>query len=147
MASAAVDDGNTATGTHIMVAGIIFQLASITVFVFCAVDFMARVVRRRLLQKLTGSVLPLLAATVLAVLVIYARSIYRTIELLQGWSGYLITHERYFIALDGSMMIIAVGVYNFMHPGWLLPKSHEQKNEHKDDFASEVEMNRTSDTL
>ncbi|KAJ5155832.1 hypothetical protein N7492_008635 [Penicillium capsulatum] len=116
-------DGDTAPGTHIMVAGIIFQLFSITVFVLCAADFIRRTMRGGMLQSLTGSVIPLLAAMVLSVVCIYIRSIYRTIELLQGWDGYLITHEPYFIGLDGAMMIVAVAVFNFIHPGWFLPNS------------------------
>lgn len=114
-------DGNTDPGTHTMVAGIVFQLASITVFVFLAFDFVRRTLRRRLLQSMTGSIIPLLGAMVLSVVCIYIRSIYRTIELSQGWSGYLITRERYFIALDGTMMVISVGIFNIFHPGWLLP--------------------------
>ncbi|KAL4786159.1 RTA1 like protein-domain-containing protein [Aspergillus varians] len=123
MASSEADkeDGDTAPGTHTMVAGIIFQMASITVFVFCAADFIRRTLRRRLLDPLKGSVVPLLAAMIFSVVCIYIRSIYRTIELLQGWDGYLITTERYFIALDGAMMVLAVAVFNFIHPGWLLP--------------------------
>lgn len=108
-----------------MVAGIVFQLASITLFVVCAADFVRRTLRLRLLQSLTGSIIPLLGAMVLSIVCIYIRSIYRTIELSQGWSGYLITRERYFIALDGAMMTIAVGVFNFFHPGWLLPKDEK----------------------
>ena len=69
------------------------------------------VLRRRKVQLI-------IAATVLAVVVIVIRSIYRTIELLQGWSGYLITTERFFIALDGAMMVLAVGVFNFVQPRW-----------------------------
>lgn len=42
------------------------------------------------------------------------------IELSQGWTGYVITHEVYFIVLDGAMMVIAVGIFNIFHPGWLL---------------------------
>ncbi|RAH48048.1 RTA1 domain-containing protein [Aspergillus brunneoviolaceus CBS 621.78] len=115
-------DGNTEPGTHTMVAGIVFQLASITVFVLLAADFVRRTLRLRLLQTMTGSVVPLLGAMILSVVVIYVRSIYRTIELSQGWSGYLITHEVYFIVLDGVMMVLAVAVFNVFHPGWLLPK-------------------------
>ncbi|OJK05210.1 hypothetical protein ASPACDRAFT_74723 [Aspergillus aculeatus ATCC 16872] len=115
-------DGNTEPGTHTMVAGIVFQLASITVFVLLAADFVRRTLRLRLLQTMTGSVVPLLGAMILSVVVIYVRSIYRTIELSQGWSGFLITHEVYFIVLDGVMMVIAVAVFNVFHPGWLLPK-------------------------
>ncbi|BAE57785.1 RTA1 like protein-domain-containing protein [Aspergillus flavus] len=117
------EDGDTAPGTHIMVAGIVFQLFSITVFVACAADFVRRVLRRRLLQNMSGSITPLFAAMVFSVLCIYVRSIYRTIELSQGWSGYLITREKYFIALDGAMMVAAVGVFNIFHPGWLMPST------------------------
>ncbi|KZF22887.1 RTA1-domain-containing protein [Xylona heveae TC161] len=116
-------NGNTKPGTDIMVAGIIFQLASITVFVYCMIDFLYRL--RVAPREKRLSIRPLLLAMTISVVVIYIRSIYRTIELLQGWSGYLITHERYFIALDGAMMVIAVGVFNVLHPGWLLPKQSD----------------------
>ncbi|KAJ5116661.1 RTA1-domain-containing protein [Penicillium angulare] len=122
MASSESDGGNTAPGTNTMVAGIIFQLVSISIFVFFAVDFLRRASRLGMLKSgMKGPLTPLLAAMITSVLVIYIRSIYRTVELVQGWSGYLITHEIYFIILDGVMMVIAVAVFNFCHPGWLLP--------------------------
>ncbi|KAJ5163607.1 uncharacterized protein N7500_005437 [Penicillium coprophilum] len=123
MASQQADkiDGDTAPGTHIMVAGIVFQLFSITIFVFCAADFIRRVMRKRLLKTVNGPVIPLFAAMILSIVCIYIRSIYRTIELSQGWDGYLITHETYFIALDGAMMVLSVAVFNVLHPGWMLP--------------------------
>ncbi|KAJ5267263.1 RTA1-domain-containing protein [Penicillium angulare] len=122
MASSESDNGNTAPGTNTMVAGIIFQLVSISVFVFFAVDFLRRAFRMGMLKSIIkGPLTPLLGATCLSVLVIYIRSIYRTIELVQGWSGYLITHEIYFVILDGVMMVIAVTVFNVCHPGWLVP--------------------------
>lgn len=55
-------------------------------------------------------------ATTLSVVFIYIRSIYRTIELLQGWKGYLITHQGYFVALDGGMIAPAVIIFNIFHP-------------------------------
>ncbi|EAW21484.1 RTA1 domain-containing protein [Aspergillus fischeri NRRL 181] len=123
MASAATNDvnGDTAPGTHIMVAGIVFQMASITVFVVLAADFVRRALRGRLVQSMTGSIVPLFGAMIFSVVCIYVRSIYRTIELSEGWSGYLITTERYFIALDGAMMVAAVVVFNVFHPGWMMP--------------------------
>lgn len=114
--------GDTHPGTSTMVAGIVFQLFSITVFVLCAADFLRRIMKMGLLGSITrGPLAWMLAAMVLSVVCIYIRSIYRTIELAQGWTGYLITHESYFIALDGAMMVVAVVVFNVCHPGWLLP--------------------------
>ena len=146
MASSESDGGDTAPGTHVMVAGIVFQLVSITIFVLCAADFIRRTMRRRLLQSLMGSVVPLLGAMVLSVLCIYIRSIYRTIELSQGWSGFLITHERYFVALDGAMMVVAVAIFNIVHPGWLLPGAQVAGGKGEIYSADEVEMIRPSQT-
>lgn len=125
MAATASDqtNGNTKPGTDVMVAGIVFQLASITLFVACAADFVRRSLKLGLLQSMHGSVVPLFGAMIFSILCVYVRCIYRTIELAQGWSGYLITHERFFIAMDGAMMAPAVLVFNFFHPGWLLPST------------------------
>ncbi|KAL1857945.1 hypothetical protein Plec18170_003169, partial [Paecilomyces lecythidis] len=112
---------DTKPGTDIMVAGIIFQLASITIFLACAADFFRRVLQRHRLSSMSSTVVPLMGAMAFSIVCIYIRSIYRTIELLQGWSGYLITHERFFIALDGAMMAPAVAIFNFIHPGWFIP--------------------------
>lgn len=109
-----------------MVAGIVFQLVSISVFVYCTIDFFLRIKRLGQLQLFThGPLAALTGAMALSVVCIYIRSIYRTVELAQGWTGYLITHESYFIGLDGVMMVIAVGVFNLCHPGWLLPSKSE----------------------
>jgi hypothetical protein len=67
--------GDTATGTHIMVAGIVFQLFSITIFVICAIDFIRRTLRLRLMQSLNGSVVPLFGAMILSIVCIYIRSV------------------------------------------------------------------------
>ena len=107
------------TGTNIMVAGIDFQLASITVFTALFAEFLRRV--RRQQKALTMREMILIGATVVSCLLIYIRSIYRTIELLQGWNGYLISHEPYFIGLDAATMFVAVAVFNVVHPGWFLP--------------------------
>ncbi|KAF5554657.1 RSB1 [Fusarium mexicanum] len=130
LASAAVNkvDGNTKPGTNTMVAGIVFQLASMSVFVALAIDFLIRSTRRGMLKSGKQSSIPILSAMTLSLLCIYIRSIYRTIELVQGWHGYLITHERYFLALDGAMMVIAVGVFNFIHPATFLPRSSAEDN-------------------
>ncbi|KIV99821.1 uncharacterized protein PV09_08492 [Verruconis gallopava] len=110
------------TGTNIMVGGIVFQMASITVFAFFFVDFLRRAVKLGT-GILTRDIKTLIWATTFSGALIYVRSIYRTVELAQGWTGYLITHEGYFLGFDGALMILAVAVFNFAHPGWLLPRS------------------------
>ncbi|KAN0070076.1 RTA1 domain containing protein [Elaphomyces granulatus] len=118
-------DGDTKPGTNIMVAGIIIQLVAITVFAFLALDFLRRTIRQGTLRTMKRTMVPLLCAMVLSVICIYIRSIYRTIELLQGWNGYLITTEIFFVILDGAMMVPAVAIFNIIHPGWFMPTEKE----------------------
>jgi len=125
MAAIAIDATpaeDTGPGTNVMVAGILFQMASVTAFsilfgIFCF---------RMKIQLLSMRTKTLLAATTISILMIYIRSIYRTIELLQGWNGYLITHEIYFIVLDGALMVICGGIFNIVHPGWFLERPRIQ---------------------
>lgn len=114
VASSASPPKDTAPGTNIMVAGIVFQMAAITVFCGLFAVFLRRA------KGLDRRVKVLVAATVVGVAFIYVRSIYRTVELLEGWDGYLITHEVYFIVLDGAMMVGAVVVFNVVHPAGAL---------------------------
>lgn len=118
-AAAATPPRESKTGTHIMVGGIVFQMASITVFVMLFIEFLRRT--RKLKKSLGRKCEILISATAFSCLMIYIRSIYRTIELMQGWSGYIITHQAYFVALDAVLMLLAVTVFNFIHPGWFLP--------------------------
>lgn len=115
-------NGDTKPGTDVMVAGILFQMASIAVFTVLGVNFLIRVRNDVFPAKLKL----LVAVTSFSVVMIFARSVYRSIELLQGWSGFLITHEGYFIALDGALMVAAVGIFNIFHPSWLLKKDGDQ---------------------
>jgi hypothetical protein len=110
--------GNTAPGTNVLVAGILFQLATVAVFAVLFGIFCFRIRQYHLSQRTKA----LLSATAISTLMIYIRGIYRAIEMLQGWNGFLINHEKYFIALDGSMMVICGCVFNAIHPGWFLEK-------------------------
>lgn len=112
------------SGTDVMVGGIIFQMASITIFAFFFTEFLRRV-RHDRHNAISRKIWRLIFASAVSCLMIYIRSVYRTVELLQGWSGYLITHENFFITLDASIMLGAVVVFNFIHPGWFLPTQNE----------------------
>jgi hypothetical protein len=119
-------DKDTRPGTDIMVAGILFQLGTMSIFVIFLLDFL----RRTRQEQLSRESRIVLAAMGLSVTAIFVRSIYRSVELLQGWRGFLITHQGYFIALDGAMIVIAVGVYNFVDPARLLPMNAKATESH-----------------
>ena len=50
------------------------------------------------------------------------RSIYRTVELLDGWDGKIITNQTLFNVLDGMLIALALGIFVIVHPGFLLPR-------------------------
>lgn len=122
-------------GTHIMVAGIAFQLFTMTLFGALVVDFLHRVGVISLYgrgrgghalegsgQVVTRGMKKVLAAMLVSFAMIYIRSIYRTVELAQGWTGYLITHEGYFIGLDAAIMVVAVAVFVPVDPAVIFRK-------------------------
>ena len=115
-ASSAEPPESTLVGTHAMMAGIIIQLISMCVFaiLFLWVTWKARGVPK------TNKMHLLLATTTFSAACIIIRNFYRAIELSQGWEGYLITHEPYFDVLDGTLMVLAAVVFNFVHPAWFM---------------------------
>lgn len=121
-ASSAEPPKSTLVGTHTMMAGIIIQLISMSVFaiLFVWVLWKARAVPRTRKLEL------LLAVTSFSAACIIIRNFYRAVELSQGWKGYLITHEVYFDVLDGMLMVLAVLVFNFVHPAWFLQRSRSK---------------------
>ncbi|KAI0069078.1 hypothetical protein BV25DRAFT_91451 [Artomyces pyxidatus] len=51
---------------------------------------------------------------------IFIRSVYRTVELSDGWYGKFDRTEVYFSVLDAAMIILAMFTLNVLHPGFLL---------------------------
>ncbi|KAL8779778.1 MAG: hypothetical protein Q9203_001191 [Teloschistes exilis] len=149
LASAAGDkpDGNIKPGTDVMIVGIVFQLAANVVFA----GFFARVLyktyrpggkgilnvdhlplspssspsKARPATTTTTHLRFLAAATAVSTAALIARGIYRSVELIQGWRGYLITTERYFIGLDGALMVVTGVVFVVANPHYLLPREVE----------------------
>ncbi|KAF8247465.1 RTA1-domain-containing protein [Wilcoxina mikolae CBS 423.85] len=139
-----------ALGTHIMVAGLASQVFTLSIFILLAGEYAHRVITsgRQLdpmYAHLRGSkkFLGFLAALSFATLCIMIRSIYRLIELSQGWGGALISNERYFFVLEGVMVIFAVAALNAFHPGMCLQDAYNasSRNQEKDTAGSETEAN------
>jgi hypothetical protein len=120
-AASAIPPRRSQEGANTVVGGIVFQMVSITVFVGFFAEFLRRMWRMN--ASLGRNVELLIGATALSCGLIYVRSIFRTIELLQGWKGYLMTHESFFIGLDTITMFLAVAIFNIFHPAWFLPES------------------------
>ncbi|KAG8911307.1 hypothetical protein FRC00_006733 [Tulasnella sp. 408] len=142
-----------------MVAGIIIQMAAITIYCIVQGDYLWRVitdrpVRRRsnpsggvtpqsdvegasntvTLEKqavsgrarLTPNIKSMLLGLVIATVFIYIRSIYRTIELLDGWDGAVYVNQKLFNSLDGMPIFVAMFVLNVFHPGRFIATGKER---------------------
>jgi hypothetical protein len=125
-AIASVSEGYTAgrRGAWIMIAGLILQVVSLGLFlIFCAdmawtchrgvVDQLPsrREVRQTHLFRSFGA--GLLVATV----AILARSIFRVVELWEGFGGKLWNDEVLFMVFDGAMVGFASIILTALHPG------------------------------
>jgi len=137
LASSASSKGKDATpGAHVMLGGIFFQMIAITAYALLAIEYFIHYFRRSFLQpkvadKDGNMVLPargffdarlkvMSLALAFNTTCLFIRSVYRTIELLGGWSGRIISTQVYFNVLDGAMIILAIYTLNLAHPGLLL---------------------------
>jgi hypothetical protein len=119
-------DVDTKPGTYTIVAGILFQL--VATFIYTG---LMSVVFFRASKPIFGSKpLGWLAfATIFTVCCMIARNVFRSVELLEGWTGHLQTTQGYMIGLDGSLMLLVVVMLNIAHPGRLLKNAVLEKEE------------------
>ncbi|SCN97621.1 related to YER185w, Rta1p [Fusarium fujikuroi] len=124
LASGAANKGkDTKPGANLMVAGIIFQLVSMTGF---CILFAIFVFRTRGLELAKGQCF-VIYATIISVVFVYIRCIYRTVELLEGWNGKLMKTEGYFIGLDGVCIAVAILIFCIFDSAVLL--DHDKQPE------------------
>jgi len=130
-AIAAGNDKDPQMGGRIMLGGIIFQLIAITIYMALAIEFIYRYLSDKPFQRpdndpptgnyfMDKNMKAMLLGCTFSSLAIYVRSVYRVIELTDGWEGRIITTELYFNAMDGAMILLATCCLNFFHPGRLL---------------------------
>ena len=128
-----------------MLGGIVFQMIAITFYMGLAIEFVYRYLTDKPFQRpdneppsgnyfMDKNMKAALFGSAFASLALYVRSIYRTIELIDGWEGRIITTELYFNTMDGAMILLMMYSLNFLHPGRLLgPSTALKKTETIDD--------------
>ncbi|KAI0741783.1 RTA1-domain-containing protein [Daedaleopsis nitida] len=148
-ASIAVQNNkNAQPGGHIMLGGIVFQLIAFCTYLFLAAEFLLRyhydkpfsragVASSRKRCTLDRGVKFMIGGLALDALWILIRSVYRTVELADGWLGRIIATETYFNVLDGLMIVFAMFTLNVFHPGFLLGKA---KTWNRSAYDSAVEL-------
>jgi hypothetical protein len=141
MASAATHAGRSGkTGNNIMIAGLAFQVFTLAIFIGLSADFAFKTWRRINALGRTQALDPehhklreskrfrgFLVALTFATLCIFTRSVYRVAELSEGWTGHLISTQRYFIGLEGAIVAAGVLSLNAFHPGFCFQEGYKEK--------------------
>ena len=96
-------------GTDIMMAGIIWQVITLTVFAFLVVDYYfktrsnwAQVTPQGKEVAATGSFKIFAYSIFIAFIAVYIRCVYRIAELAGGWANKIMSDQPSFIALEGG---------------------------------------------
>lgn len=130
-------------GNNIMIAGLAFQVLTLLIFIILALDFASRTISR--IRKLGQDALDprhaklrnslqfkgFIVALSFATLCVFTRCVYRVAELSEGWSGNLIKTQRYFIGLEGAVVVAAVLSLNLFHPGLCFREALDYRTEPK----------------
>jgi hypothetical protein len=140
IASSATHTNKSPTvGDNIMVTGLAFQVFTLGIFIILCVDFALRTYRRYksmgeealdqnpLFIKLRHSWVfkGFLAALTLATICIFWRSVYRVVELAEGWTGHLIRQQWLFVGFEGVMVIVACLALNTFNPAFAFREAME----------------------
>ncbi|KAI9058096.1 RTA1-domain-containing protein [Trametes sanguinea] len=150
-ANAVQNNKDPDTGGHIMLGGIAFQLIAICVYALLALEFLLRyrydkpfkrggVRLPKTSNRLDRGTKLMMFALLMMWIFLFIRSVYRTIELSNGWTGRIITTERYFNILDGAMIVLAMFTLNFFHPGLLLGNAEQWKSLEMNATRSEIHI-------
>lgn len=112
-----------ANGAQVFLVGLILQLVSFCIFIGVFAAFLLRLRSHAPLTWSAPRWKVLLAAMVLSFVGILVRSVYRVVELSQGFAGALATTESLFYALDTLPLFVAIAVYVPFWPGRFIPSA------------------------
>ncbi|WVQ70919.1 hypothetical protein IAR50_000444 [Cryptococcus sp. DSM 104548] len=102
-------------GSKIFLVGIAAQLVSFCAFTVLYIVFGIRAHKEKAIWT-RPNWKPLYFAMAPTCVFFIIRSVYRTIELSQGYIGYLATHESFLLGLDSLPLILGVSVYCWFWP-------------------------------
>ncbi|KAJ8071191.1 hypothetical protein OCU04_001529 [Sclerotinia nivalis] len=105
------------TGKYVIVTGLLVQILFFGCFIAVAIHFylgMKKVPTSRA-QSDTPWRKHLMALFIASALIM-VRSLFRVIEYLQGFSGYLLSHEVYLYFFDAVLMFAVMVLFNVIHP-------------------------------
>ncbi|ETN44824.1 uncharacterized protein HMPREF1541_09699 [Cyphellophora europaea CBS 101466] len=120
-ALSSTSNGSSDAGVNIALAGLSFQLITLTFFAICVCDYMYRSRATWRSVKVPGRFINFCVWLALATVFILVRCAYRVYELSEGYSrdSEALRDEPLFIALEGVMIILAAWCLVPAHPGFV----------------------------
>lgn len=118
------------TGSHIIIVGLFVQLAFFGFFMVSACVFHWHLVRQPTIRSCLGWSCPWrkhLYTMYGASLLIMVRSIFRAVEYLQGFNGYILRHEMYLYAFDALLMFAVMVLFNAIHPSEIVARAQSEE--------------------
>ncbi|KAF5685916.1 RTM1-like protein [Fusarium denticulatum] len=104
-------------GAKLIIGGLFVQLLFFGVFIVIAIAFHRAISANPTARSSSG--LPWqkhMLALYIGSFLIMVRSIFRAVEYLQGFDGYLLKHEAYLYIFDACLMFFVMILFNYFHP-------------------------------
>ncbi|KAF9776716.1 hypothetical protein IL306_005064 [Fusarium sp. DS 682] len=100
-------------GAHVIIGGLFVQLIFFGVFIIIAIAF-DRAIRANPTGRSTSGIpwQKHMIALYIGSFLIMVRSVFRAIEYLQGFNGYLLRHEAYLYIFDATLMLFVMILFN-----------------------------------
>ncbi|KAJ5210630.1 hypothetical protein N7491_010436 [Penicillium cf. griseofulvum] len=116
MGSDIADDRDT--GSYLIVGGLFVQIVFFGCFIATALLFHVRIHRKPTQKVLTNRppFLRHIVALYTTSLLIFVRSIVRVVEFIQGFDGFVISHEVFIYLFDAVLMLAVMLIMNWVHP-------------------------------
>lgn len=109
---------NARKGSNMVIGGLIVQLLFFAGFLIVSVHFDIAVRKRPVLNSKLPDTAWYKHMLVLytSSLLILVRNIFRVVEYVQGFDGYLLSHEVYLYIFDAILMLMVMVIFNMVHP-------------------------------
>jgi hypothetical protein len=117
-------NGNVNLGQDIITAGLGIQVLFFGFFIIVGGMFHYRLKRSPTTRSQSPDIpwKRYMWALYIASICILIRSVFRVVEYVMGQSGYLLSHEIFLYIFDATLMLLAMAIYNLLHPSKIIYK-------------------------
>lgn len=127
-------------GKTIVVVGLFCQVVFFGLFVIAAAIFHIRIAKAPTQLSHERPWKKHMVGLYIVSILIFIRSIVRCVEYIEGYDGYIMSHEAFLYVFDGAVMFVAVVSMNWIHPGEVARHVRELKAENEKAKEAEVRM-------